>query len=175
MALTIDHDSPEEHLEPELIGMLPILHYVFEDTKIGTSILMDKGSNTSLISTKLVKSLNLEGKPKITTVTKACETQGQTQIKIHHIIELTDRMGMKHRVRCIEVDFIIEPQGQPDYEEIYKLFPHLPKGCLQRPQAEVRLLLGQNVNILLPTGGAGQPRKKEVSSLEKCRRARARR
>ena len=102
MTLTID--SPQEYSESGQLGMLPILYYVFEDAKVETSILMDEGSNTSLISTKLAKSLNLVGEPRITTVTKACETRGQTQVKIHHTLKLIDRMGMKHRVRCIEID-----------------------------------------------------------------------
>ena len=54
------------------------------------------------------------------------------------------------------MNFITDPQEHPDYIKIHKLFPHLPKGCLNHPNVEVGLLLGQNVNALLPTGGAGR-------------------
>ena len=89
--------------------MLPMLHYVFEEVNQGTTIFMDEGSNTSLITSKLVNSLYLKEKIKLTTVTKACERIGETEARIHHKIELTDRTGVKHKVCCIEVDFITKP------------------------------------------------------------------
>ena len=58
-----------------------------------------------------------------------------------------------HWIHCIEVPYITDPQPQPDYKEVYNLFPQLPKGCFNRPEMEVGLLLGQNANVLLPTGG----------------------
>ena len=36
------------------------------------------------------------------------------------------------------------------------MFPHIPNGCLKRPNMEVGILLGQNANALLPTGGTGR-------------------
>ena len=35
------------------------------------------------------------------------------------------------------------------------MFTHLPMGCLQHPDMEVGLLIGQNATALLPTSGAG--------------------
>ena len=77
-----------------------------------------------------------------------------------------DQHGGKHRVRCIEVPFITEPQDQPDLSKVYELFPSLPRGCLNRPNAEVGLLLGKNTNSLLPTGGMG---KHKVGNLRVCK------
>ena len=117
---------------------------------------MDEGSNTSLITTKLPDSLFLEGKVKLTTVLKACDKVGESILRIHHEIDLVDCYGKKHRVRCIEVPFITEPQDKLDLSKVYELFPFLPRGCLDRPNTEVGLLLGQNANSLLPTGGTGK-------------------
>ena len=36
------------------------------------------------------------------------------------------------------------------------MFPSIPKGCLKRQNMEVGILLGQNANALLPTGGTGE-------------------
>ena len=52
-------------------GLLPVIYYVFEDANIGTTILLDGGSNTSLITTKLAEALRLEGKIMLTTIFKA--------------------------------------------------------------------------------------------------------
>ena len=76
--------------------------------------------------------------------------------RIHHEIELVDCYGSKHRVHCIEVNFITDPQEQSDYTKVQNLFPFLPRCRFDRPNVEVGLLLGQNKNALLPTGGTGQ-------------------
>ena len=74
-------------------GLLPMVHYIFEDVNQGTTIFMDEGSNTLLITTKLADSLFLEGKVKLTTVLKACDKVGQSVSRIHHEIDLVDRYG----------------------------------------------------------------------------------
>ena len=87
-----DQDDFEDY------GLLSMIHYVFKDVNQGTTIFMDKGSNTSLITTKLTDSLFLEGKVKLTTVLKACDKVGQSVSRIHHEIDLEDRDGRK--IRC---------------------------------------------------------------------------
>ena len=54
-------------------GLLPMIYYLFEDANIGTTIFMDEGSNTSLITTKLAEALHLEGKVMLTMIFKAGE------------------------------------------------------------------------------------------------------
>ena len=161
MAYKVNHAKSKE-IGSEEFGMLPMLHYTFDDVNQGTDIFFDEGSNTSLITSKLVHSLYLTGKKRLTTVSKACDREGKTQARTHHQVELVDRFGKKHKIHCIEVPFITEPQPQPDYKEVHRLFPHLPKGCLNRPDMEVGLLLGQNANILLPNGGG---KKNQVGNL----------
>ena len=64
----------------------------------------------------------------------------------------------KHKIKCIEVPFITKTQIQPNLKKVYNLFPSVPCSCLRHPNMEVGLLLGQNANILLPTGGNGEYR-----------------
>ena len=119
---------------------------------------MDKGSNTLHITTKLANVLFLKGKVKLTTVLKACDWAAQSESQIHHKVVLQDQHWVKHKVRCIKVPFITETQLQPSLNKVYKIFPSIPCSCLQCPNMEIGLLLGQNANILLPTGGTGEHR-----------------
>ena len=148
--------SNQSHPDSKNRGLLAMLHYTFKKVNQGTVVFIDEGSETSAISTKLARALFLHGDVKLTTVTKAFEKRGQTVDKTHHVVELTDRLGKKHEVTCMEVDYITDVQEQPDYSKVYEMFPHLPHGCLQRPEMEVGLLLGQNATGLLPTGGGGR-------------------
>ena len=65
--MTLIQDDPEQY------GLLPMIHYVFKEVNQGTTVFMDEGSNTSLITTKLANALFLKGKVKLTTVLKACD------------------------------------------------------------------------------------------------------
>ena len=69
--------------DPDDYGMLPMLHYIFEEVNQGTTVFMDEGSNMSLITSKLANSLYLKGKVKLATVLKACEKVGETVSRIH--------------------------------------------------------------------------------------------
>ena len=58
--MTIKMTLKEE--DSEQFGLLPVIHYIFKEVNQGTTIFMDKGSNTSLITTKLATALYLKGK-----------------------------------------------------------------------------------------------------------------
>ena len=47
-------------------GLLPMIDYLFEEANVATTILLDEGSNTSFITTKLAEALHLEGEVKLT-------------------------------------------------------------------------------------------------------------
>ena len=88
MAYKVNYAKSKE-IGGEEFGMLPMLHYTFNDVNQGMNIFFDEGSNTSLISSKLVNSLYLTGKKRLTTVSKACDREGKTQARTHHQVELT--------------------------------------------------------------------------------------
>ena len=70
--------------DPEQFGLLPMIHHVFKEVNQGTTVFMDKGSNTSLITTKLANALYLKGKVQLTTVLKVCYKTTQAESCIHH-------------------------------------------------------------------------------------------
>ena len=58
--MTIKMTSNKE--ASEQYSLLPVIHYVFKKINQGTTIFMDKGSNTLLITSKLANALYLKGK-----------------------------------------------------------------------------------------------------------------
>ena len=110
--------------DSEQFGLLPVINYIFKKVNQGTTVFMDEGSNTSLITTKLANALYLKGKVQLTTVLKACNKTTQAESCIHHEVTLQDRQGKKHKIKCIEVPFITETQIQPNLEKV--MIPFLP-------------------------------------------------
>ena len=86
--MTIKMTLNEE--DSEQFGLLPVIHYIFKEVNQGTTIFMDKGSNTSLITTKLANALYLKDKVQLTTILKACDNATQAQSCIHHEVTLQD-------------------------------------------------------------------------------------
>ena len=76
MAIKTHSMSDPDQDNTAVTGILPMIHYIFKDVNQGTTILMDEGSNTLLITTKLASTVYLEGKVKLTTVLKACNKVG---------------------------------------------------------------------------------------------------
>ena len=76
--------------DSDQFGLLPVIHYVFKDVNQGTTIFMDEGSNTSLITSKLANALYLKGKVQPTTVPKACDEDTKAEFCIHHEVTLQD-------------------------------------------------------------------------------------
>ena len=67
-----------------------MIYHVFEDTNTETTILLDEGSNISLISSKIAKALGLKGKIMLTTICKAGnKITGPVPYK-HHVLNLKD-------------------------------------------------------------------------------------
>ena len=86
--MAIKMTSTEE--DPEQFGLLPMIHHIFKEVNQGMIIFMDKGSNTSLITTKLANALYLKGKVQLTTVLKACDKTTQAESCIHHEVTFQD-------------------------------------------------------------------------------------
>ena len=84
MAIKTCSSSDTEQDDTLVTSILPMIHYIFKDVNQGTTIFMDEGSNTLLITMKLANALYLEGKVKLTTVLKACDKVSQAVSHIHH-------------------------------------------------------------------------------------------
>ena len=120
--------SNKEDLEQ--FFLLPGIHYIVKEVNQGTTIFMDEGSNSLLITSKLANALYLKGKVQCTTVLKACDKDTRVEFCIHHEVTLRDQQGKRYKIKCIEVPFITETPIQPNLEKVYDLFPSIPRGCL---------------------------------------------
>ena len=78
------------------------------------------------ITASLAHAPCLKGRIKETTMIKAFEKSSQTKLQTHLIVKLQDRVSNKYKVKCLEVEFITDPQEHPNYDEVYKRFTHLP-------------------------------------------------
>ena len=74
--------------DSEWFGLLPLIHHIFKEVNQGTTISMDEGSNTSLITMKLTNVLYLKGKVQLTTVLKSCDKATQAESCIYHVVTL---------------------------------------------------------------------------------------
>ena len=64
--------------------------------------------------------------------------------------------GENVRRKLIGLDWIASSDSSNiNLDEIYPMFPHLPKGSLERPKGKIGLLIGQDLASLLPSGGEG--------------------
>ena len=76
--------SLDSHLAD--IGILPIIYHIFEETHTSTTILLDEGSNTSLITMQVAESLGLKGRTMLTSMCKAGEQTIQLVPYTHHVV-----------------------------------------------------------------------------------------
>ena len=160
MSLCLDQDVPAD------IGLLPVIYHVFEDTNTATTILLDEGSSTLLITNKMARDLGLKGKTMLTKICKTGKEFTQPIPYTHYVVDLKDREEKRHRIKCIEVPYITLIQLKPDYSKVQDMFPCIPEGSFNMPSTKIGILLGQNANALLPTGCSG-PYK--IEGLRICR------
>ena len=109
-------------------NMFQTIHYVFKRVNIGTVILTDSGSTTSLITASLAGNLYLKGTDKWVNLYRVGETHPQVAMKKHYTLELMGNDGQTYKVQCMEVDHIMEAELIPNFAAAYRLFPNLPKG-----------------------------------------------
>ena len=113
LGIIASSDSEQDDLVD--IGLLPIIYHVFEDTNTDTTILLDEGSNTSLITMKVAKSLGLKGRIMLTVICREGDKMSRPLPYTHHVLSLKDQFGKRHTVKCIEVPYTMSIQRTPDF------------------------------------------------------------
>ena len=68
---------------------------------------------------------------------------------------IKDLAGNWYKLNLLGMDRISSTPGKVNVDIAYDLFPHVPKGILERGTHEVGLLIGQDYVSMLPTGGDG--------------------
>ena len=134
--------------EPEVL--LHMVSHVIQGVEV--VIFMDDGSNASMITHKLAKRLGLKGE----VMHQLMEVLGRPPEAITtsiYELNLKDIHGDITKLRLIGIERIATNCGPVDLSEIYKIFPHVKKGALDRPAGDIGILLGQDIVKLLPCGG----------------------
>ena len=122
--------------------------------KVSTTLFLDDGSTCSIITHKLAGFLGLVGTP----TTEFIEVAGRDFEELetmNYKLLLKDNNGDFHRLNLMGIDRITSNPGKMNVDKAYEIFPHVPKGALDRPSQEVGLLIGQDQVQLLATGGEG--------------------
>ena len=74
----------------------------------------------------------------LTKIYKAGEEFTQPIPYTHYVVDLKDRDGKRHRIKCIEVPYITSIQLKPDYSKVQDMFPCIPEGSFDMPSTEIQ-------------------------------------
>ena len=139
--------------------LLHMFSMTFSNYGLTITCFMDDGSEITLIKEELARSMKLVGKKGIVWLQLAGETK-PTRFELNHykvVIPLND--GTRKTIEAVGVPHVTDNNaGTIDVSIAYKLFPHLPKGAVDRSDDAVGLLIGQDNAELLPSGGEGKDR-----------------
>ena len=143
-------------IDPDLVDnvLLHMVKYVFPN-HIPTVLFFDDGSTTSIITHKLAGFLGLKGKDVTQWIEVAGKEYERYDTKIYKT-KIYDIYGVEHNINLYGLNRITSNPDVIDVEEVYRYFPHIVKGSLDRPDGEVGILIGQNYAGLLPSGGSGR-------------------
>ena len=147
----------DEEEEEASVKFLHLISHCFSGRNLTLVLLLDDGSDTSLITLTAAGFLGLKGKKKMTFLMTAGSTEAVGKMMTHYAFDLTDNDGKTVSISCIGVDAITQnSNSRVNLEEAYLAFPHVPKGALDRPKDEVAILIGQDHAALLASGGRGK-------------------
>ena len=118
-------------------------------------VLLDNGSNSTLITHRLAKELLLKGFLVMQEV-ELCGKDPEMQQVTYYNIRMTMPEGDTISIRLIGVDKITSNPGSYDVSIAYKLFPQFKPPALDKPDGEVELLIGADQIRFMPSGGKGK-------------------
>ena len=121
---------------------------------VSTVVFMDNGSNCSLITHSLANKLGLQGRFSREWVELAGKAPELMDVK-YYKLKWTMPDGSKRSMRLLGLEKITSSAPPVDVSPAYALFPHIPKGSLDRPEGEVGILLGLDQVDLHAGGGMG--------------------
>ena len=116
---------------------------------------LDDGSDSCIIRLGLARDLNLKGTPETTYMETAGNKEEKKQL-LRFSVPVKRNNGEIVMLSCLGLDRITSNTSEGvNIDEAYRLFPHVPRGALDRPVGEVDILIGQNYASLLASGGEG--------------------
>ena len=116
--------------------------------------LLDNGSNSSIITHSLAKQLGLKGFWTDQIVELAGEVPKKQRVAYYRLSLQFPEGDME--LTLVGLDRISSTPGAYSVSEAYKIFPHIPKGSLDKPSGDIELLIGSDHIALMPGGGLGE-------------------
>ena len=147
--------------EPRPYDILPAVVEV--EPKPGLKMLatLDPGSNSSIMTHRGARKLNLKGKFCLERV-QLCGKEEETQETCSYTLKW-DIKSKTRLVKFLGMDSITDLYGPGDVNKAYAFFPQYQNGELDRPQgSRIDMLLGLDQAHLMPGGGLGED---QVDSL----------
>ena len=133
--------------------MLPIVGVQLTDD-ISTAVLLDSGSNCSVITNSLATRLGLKGIKTLQNVTVVNEPAKLMEVTMYEL-DFKLYEGSR-RLSLVGLDSITTSPGEFCVEVAYEQFPHCVRGTLEKPAAPVELLIGMDHVDLVGSGGSGR-------------------
>ena len=150
--------TPEDDVESqEIINrdvMLPVVTVHLTKT-ISANILLDGGSQSSLITHKLAALMNLKAHSAVYEVRVVGHQPEIKQLK-YYCLTIRDNKGKERKLVLLGLDEISEMPARYDVSVAYSVFPHVPAGSLDRAAGQIDILVGNDNVDLLPGGGLGE-------------------
>ena len=127
-----------------------------KDTEILGRTFFDEGSNRVLIRDEFAAKAGLVKKKVLWKLLVVGKDDPETVESHMYLAELVDKTGKCWKIWGYGID-AIKKAGVPNLMHLRKYFPHVPDAALQGLiEKEVDILMGLNMNHLMPAGGKGK-------------------
>ena len=127
-----------------------------KNTDILSRTFFDDGSNRVLIRDEYAAKAGLVKKKVLWKLLVVGKDEPETVESYLYLAELVDKSGKCWKIWGYGIDAIMKA-GTPNMMHLKKYFPHVPEAALQgMVEKEVDILIGLNMNHLMPAGGKGK-------------------
>ena len=133
--------------------MLPVVatDLVGKYGKVAASVLLDSGSNCTVVTNELATRLGLKGRKVVQDVRVVAS--GPTPMEITYYSYTFHTFTGKKKMILLGLDSISYSPGNYSVEAAYKVFPHIKRGTLEKPDGPIDMIIGTDACDLLPGGG----------------------
>ena len=151
-----DLDDEEFMLMMRQDVMLPVVAHELTGLhgNVPASILLDSGSNCTVVTNELASRLGLKGRTVVQDIRVVGEETKPVKITYYNYTFHTFK-GTKKMI-ILGLDRISISQGNYSVAPAYKIFPHIEENTLEKPNGPIDMIIGTDYCDLLPGGGEGE-------------------
>ena len=121
---------------------------------VPASILLDSGSNCTVVTNELASRLGLKGRTVVQDIRVVGEEPKPVKITYYNYTFHTFK-GTKKMI-ILGLDRISISQGNYSVAPAYRIFPHIEENTLEKPNGPIDMIIGTDYCDLLPGGGEGE-------------------